>query len=340
MKRLRVLGAAGIAMFALAFALTTQQSPAQQKGKSTADQKGWLGVAVQDITSQMKKSMDLDSRDGALVSDVVKKSPADSAGLKEKDVILQFGGKKITDASELTDAVAETKPGTKVDVVVQRKGEKKTIGVVIGKRKSMAASVFTLRPRTAGNFGFLAGPNTQGMSLRQLNEQLGQYFGVTDGSGVLVWEVEKGTAAEKAGLKAGDVITMVGKKKIKGMRDVNRALGIYDEGEKAEIEVLRKGTKQTLSLEIEEGDNESGIHYWFDDSDGSQRGVDMFFRGDRNIGIRVPRIHVEKNGPELEHLQFDLQDMKENLKKETQELRERIQKEVKPNIRVHISREI
>ena len=339
MKRLRLFGTVGMAMVALAFVLTTLQSPAQEKTKAKVEQKGWLGVAIQDITSMMKKDLNLESRDGAFVSDVVKKSPADSAGLKDKDIILQFAGKKITDASDLTEAVAETKPGTKVDVVVQRKGEKKSLAVVIGKKKA-TASVLSVRPGAAGNFAFFAGPNTQGMSLRQLNEQLGQYFGVTEGAGVLVWEVEKGSAAEKAGLKAGDVITMVGKKKIKEMRDVNRALGIYDEGEKAEIEVMRKGNKQVLSVEIEEGDSEHGLQYLFDHSDGAARGIDMYLRGDRNIGIRVPKIHVEKIGPEIEHLEFDVQEMKENMKEKAEELRERIQKEVRPKVKVHISREI
>ena len=202
MKRLILLGGVAVFVFALTLAWTGDQSYAQQKAKVSSSQKGWLGVSIQDITSEMKKAMVLDSRDGALVSDVVKKSPADSAGLKEKDVIVQFDGKKIGDASDLTEAVGETKPGTKVDVVVVRKGEKKTIGVVVGKQKS-AFTAIAVGPRGRSNFTFFGGQSMQGMSLRQLNEQLAQYFGVTEGSGVLVWEVAKGSAAEKAGVKAG-----------------------------------------------------------------------------------------------------------------------------------------
>ena len=122
MKRLILTGGAAALVFGLALALSGDQSFAQQKMKVSESQKGWLGVAIQDITSQMKKEMDLDSRDGALVNEVTRKSPADSAGLKEKDVIVQFDGKKISDASDLTEAVRATKPGTKVDVVVVRKG--------------------------------------------------------------------------------------------------------------------------------------------------------------------------------------------------------------------------
>lgn len=341
MKRLILLGSA--ALFVLALALPGNQSFAQLKAKKSSAQKGWLGVSIQDITSEMKKAMDLDSRDGALISEVVKKSPADSAGLKEKDVILQFDGRKISDASDLTEAVGETKPGTKVDVVVVRKGEKKSIGVVIGKQKS-AFSVYTTSPRGLSNFAFFGGQNMQGMSLRQLNEQLAQYFGVTEGSGVLVWEVEKGSTAEKAGVKAGDVITVVGKKKIKNLRDVNRAMGIYDEGEKAEIEVIRKGSRQTLSLEVEEGGDDLGHGYWFDSGETPHGAEGLLFNNGRSFNIRVPkiqpRIQMEHITPDMDHLKIEMDEFKDQMKHDTGELREKILREVKPHVGVRIRREI
>ena len=338
MKRLILTGGAAALVFGLALALSGDQSFAQQKMKVSESQKGWLGVAIQDITSQMKKEMDLDSRDGALVNEVTRKSPADSAGLKEKDVIVQFDGKKIGDASDLTEAVRATKPGTKVDVVVVRKGEKKTIGVVIGKQKATRSFV-AVSPRGTGNFAFFGGQNMQGMSLRQLNEQLAQYFGVAEGSGVLVWEVSKGSAAEKAGVKAGDIVTVIGKKKIKEMRDVGRALGIYDEGEKAEIEVLRKGSRQTLSLEIEEGGDESGHQFWFDSGDGPHGAVEML-RDGRTFNIHVPKIQMDHVTPDLDQLKIEMHDLQDKIKDETGELREKIMKEVRPRVGVRIRREI
>jgi serine protease Do len=338
MKRVILSGGAAALVFALALTLSGAQSYAQQKMKISESQKGWLGVAIQDITSEMKKAMDLDSRDGALVSDVTRKSPADSAGLKEKDVIVQFGGKKISEASDLTEAVGGTKPGTKVDVVVMRKGEKKIIGVVIGKHKG-ASTFVAVAPRGISNFAFFGGQHMQGMSLRQLNEQLAQYFGVTEGSGVLVWEVSKGSAAEKAGVKAGDIVTVIGKKKIKELRDVSRALGIYDEGEKAEIEVVRKGSRQTLSLEIEEGGDNEGHGFWFDSSDGPHGAMEMF-RDGRTFNLRVPKIHREHVTPDLDELKIEMHDLQEKIKDETGQLREKILKEVRPRVGVRIRREI
>ena len=339
MKRLISFGSVLGAVFALALAMGGNQSFAQQKAKASTSQKGWLGVSIQDVTKEMKKAMDLESRDGALVNEVVKKSPADSAGLKEKDVIVLFGGKKIGDSSDLMEAVADTKPGAKVDVVVIRKGEKKTVGVVIGKQ-APARSFAVVAPHGMRDFAFFGGQNTQGMALRQMNEQLAQYFGITEGSGVLVWEVEKGSVAEKAGVKAGDVITVVGKKKIKEVRDVNRALGIYDNGEKAEMEVLRKGSRQTLTLEVEEGGEDSGYQYWFDSPDNPHSGENSLFRGDRNFNIRVPRIHIEKFGPEMDDLKIEMYKLQDEIKDKTGQLREKILKEVKPHISIRIREEI
>jgi membrane-associated protease RseP (regulator of RpoE activity) len=90
------------------------------------------------------------------------------------------------------------------------------------------------------------------MHLMTLNEQLGEYFGAPNNEGVLVEEVEKGSTAEKAGVKAGDIIVRVGTKTVDGVEKIQKELRKYDEGEKIDIEVLRKGAKKTFSIEMEE----------------------------------------------------------------------------------------
>jgi membrane-associated protease RseP (regulator of RpoE activity) len=321
-----------------------------EKKESGSSKKGWLGVSIQDITSEMKKAMDLNSREGALVSEVVRKSPADSAGLMEKDIIVQFDGQTISDASELQKAVADTKPGTKVKVVVMRKGDKKTIDVVVGSQKTSRSMVFT-SPRGFSVSPFFGGAqNTQGMSLRQLNDQLAKYFDVPEGTGVLVWEVEKGSAAEKAGISAGDVISVIGKKKIKELRDVSRALGIYDEGEKAEIEIVRKGARKTVSLEVAEGNDGEGYQYWFNDAPFKKRSESMLF----NVPNIDPNFDFESVHPDLDHLKIEMNDLREHLKDrsmqlrenseqlrdQAKELREKIEMEIMPRVRARISHSI
>ncbi len=286
-KRVLIVGCVLCSLLAGFAAPANGQTVKVQKKETGSSKKGWLGVSIQDITTEMKKAMDLRSREGALVSEVVKKSPADSAGIVEKDVIIQFGGEAISDASELQKAVADTKPGTKVSVVVLRKGDKKTIDVVIGKQAANKRIMITSPRAFNGLEMFSGGRNMQGMTLRPLNDQLAKYFDVPEGTGVLVWEVENGSGAEKAGINAGDVITVIGKKKIKDLRDVSRALGIYDEGEKAEIELVRKGARKTVTLEVEEGNDGEGYQYWFNEGPFRNRKEGMMFNMPE-IDVQVP----------------------------------------------------
>ncbi len=324
-----------VAILCLGLILVTGLGIAQQKEKANSAQKGWLGVAIQDINTQTEKKLELKSRDGVLVNEVERDSPAESAGIKEDDIIVQFGAKIIKDVDDLQNAVAGAMPESKVPVVVLRKGEKKTLDVAVGKQPSRKKTFAFTSPGMNRNFEVMIGGNTfQGMSLRELNDQLAQYFGVTEGTGALVWEVEKGSAAEKAGLKAGDVITTIGKKKIRNLRDVGRALGIYDEGEKAELEVVRKGTRQTVSLEVEESDNDSGYNFWFDGPSHPRRGGGVFFN-QGPFDIDVPEIDIENIRPKMDQLKVEMDQLRNRLQDQSIQLRERIEKEVKPMVRVH-----
>ncbi len=334
MKRRIVFAASTLALVCLLI-FAAGEANAQDIKVKTGGKKGWLGVSIQDITAQMEKAMELKSRDGALVGEVQRKSPAETAGLKEGDVIVQFAGKSIKDASDLQEAVAETKPDSKAAVVVMRKGEKKTLDVVVGKQP-VKTNVLSLTPRGTGNFGvFFGGQNFQGMSLRELNEQLGQYFGVMEGNGVLVWEVEKGSAAEKAGVKAGDVVAMIGKKKIKNLRDVGRAFGIYDEGEKAEVEVVRKGARQTISLEVQEAEESSGFHYWNSAPSMPKHRGGVFFN-EAPFELDMPDINIETIRPDMDRFKIEMNQLRSRLQDQSQELREKIQREVRPRVKVHL----
>ncbi len=334
MKR-RIILAVSILAAVCLLVLVAGDANAQQVKEKTGTQKGWLGVAIQDITSQMEKAMDLKSRDGALVAEVERKSPAEAAGIKEGDIIVQFAGKNIEDTNDLQKAVADTKPESKVTVIVMRKGEKKTLDVVVGKKPSIARMI-SVSPRGTGDFSvFFGAQNHQGMSLRELNEQLGQYFGVSEGSGVLVWEVEKGSAADKAGVRAGDVLTTIGKKKIKGLRDVGRALGIYDDGEKTELDVVRKGTHQTLTLEVQDSEENAGYHFWYDSpSLPNHRGGVMF--NEAPFEFEMPDIDIETIRPDMQRLKIELNQLRSRLRDQSLDLREKIEREVKPRVRVHV----
>jgi S1-C subfamily serine protease len=216
---------------------------------------GWLGVQIQDMTSKLAKKKNLSTEEGALVTKVTEKGPAEKAGLKEDDLIVEFNGHTIYDSDDLSKAVRRTKPGTTVPVTVQRNNEKKILQVTIGKMKSGPWPV-GVAPTAPGirHFGFMQSVSSYGLTMRDLNPQLAEYFGAPEGKGVLIDEVEKESDADKAGFKAGDVILRVGDESVEDVSDVREALREQKEGDKIDVEVLRKGSRKTLTLTASDED--------------------------------------------------------------------------------------
>ncbi|GJQ19799.1 MAG: hypothetical protein HBSIN02_01540 [Bacteroidia bacterium] len=296
MKHRVLLG--GVAALLAMLAFTGFASHAgEEQGEKEKARAGWLGVSIRDVTKDVRAERKLPSDDGAYVVDVVDESPADSAGLKKGDVIVEFGGRKIYDADDLSKSVKRTEPGTRVPIVVLRNGEKKTLLIVVGKYP---------RPRVAR---FFAGPGNVlrrfqstgmlGMTVMTLNEQLARYFGAPNDEGVLVESVEKGSAAEKAGIAAGDVILRVGSRSVDEIEDLWRGLDKYEEGDTVEIEVLRKGSKKTLKLVLDE---EIG-GYWGHFSIPPMKitpDLDFDFEYEVTPHLREIERKMEKIGPRIE----------------------------------------
>jgi membrane-associated protease RseP (regulator of RpoE activity) len=259
----------------LVLALATGSAGAQAKAEKKIEKKiekhvvvseagdngpgGWLGVSIQDVTPRLARERDLKTKSGALISDVIDESPAEKGGLKEDDIIVEFHGKTVEDASDLTDAVRATAPGTATQVTVYRDGEKKTLQITVGKEKKNRSYSFMYHGVPAPHMRIAVPPVPKfhmysmndmfGLSLIDLNRQLGEYFGAPGGRGVLVMEVERKSAAAKAGFKAGDVIVRVGKETVETTDDLSEAIEDVKEGEKAEFGVLRKGTATTITVE-------------------------------------------------------------------------------------------
>jgi membrane-associated protease RseP (regulator of RpoE activity) len=239
-------------------ASTTLSASGQHSGerekKENAQNSGWIGIMIQDVNSKIARKAKLESEEGAYVKEVVDDSPADSAGIQEGDIIIVFNEKKLSDSNDLVKIVRRTLPGTKAEVVLVREGIKKTLYVTVGRKKVSHHRWFPAMPPIP-DVHVSIGNHILGMQLLTLNEQLGEYFGVPNNEGVLVEEVERKSAAEDAGLKAGDIIIRVGTKAVDEVEKVQRELRKYDEGDKVEFEVLRKGAKKTFSVEMEEGQN-------------------------------------------------------------------------------------
>lgn len=238
-----------IVLLVFTAAVITSVSFASESGhRKERSKKGWIGISIQNVTPKFARENNLSIKEGVYVNIIAEESPAESAGVKEGDVITEFNGKKIEIADDLISAVNETKPGTKTTISLIRNNDKKSLSITVGKYKTARDFAFSFphAPRAL----FLSQSTVEGMQLMELEKQLGEYFQVPNGKGLLVTEVEKESNSAKAGLQAGDVITKIGDEQIDDMDDVHEAFEEKEEGNKVSVEYLRKGKKSTATLEI------------------------------------------------------------------------------------------
>lgn len=258
--------AVGILAFAAATALA---APPAEAPPDKGSDRGWLGIGMQDMTPDLARAMKLKTDQGALVTDVSSKSPAEQAGLREDDVITRFGETGIEDADDLRRAVRRTEPGTEVPITLMRGDASVSVRAKIGRAPAV---VFPSLPDLpAGHIQVPGGGPSRryGLRLRTLNDQLGAYFKAPDNSGVLVEEVVPKSAAAKAGFQAGDVIARVDGKRTGDIDDIRRAFRCSEPGDTLRVEVIRSGAGCTLALPIEEDGEERSIRKWrWFDADG------------------------------------------------------------------------
>ena len=229
----------------------------------------WLGVVLTDIDSAKAKELKLGSENGVLVKDVRENSPAAKAGVMKNDVIVEFAGEKVRSAAQLSRLVRETPVGRIVPLVVNRAGKTLTLNAQIETSHMGPMAMveggeplrdFTIPvppqpPEMGHNFNvFIARGARLGISGDDLTSQLAEFFGVKQGKGVLVREVTAGTPAEKAGLKAGDVIVAVDGNEVANVAELRHALAEgKTEGEKRKVSlgIVRDKHQQTLSVELD-----------------------------------------------------------------------------------------
>jgi serine protease Do len=204
--------------------------------------RGWLGVEIQDVSRRLAESFGLENAAGALVASVVPDSPAARAGLQISDIITEFDGGSVELSSELPHLVGHTKAGSKVKVKVFRSGESKTLDVVVGvlPTEVVAASIKTPSQKQTAN-------QYLGMMVDNLNDQLREKTGVDQG--VVIVEVKPGDGAQ-AGLRRGDVITLMNGRSIKIVADFERVVAALEPGTMVPIRVVRQGRPMFLPLRI------------------------------------------------------------------------------------------
>jgi serine protease Do len=219
----------------------------------------YLGVRLAEIDADRARTLKLSDERGVEVADVEEGSPAESAGIKQGDVLLNYNGENILGVQQFVRLVQETPPGRRVRIQLWRDGKAETTTITTGPPKSR----FEMPP----NFvGFTVGnpdarlfipdvPKTLmvwdnllfGIECEPLDPQLAQFFGVK--RGVLVRSVERGSAAEKAGMKAGDVLTAIGGRGIASPRDMSSYVRSQNQpGKAVSVSLLREHKQLTLSV--------------------------------------------------------------------------------------------
>jgi S1-C subfamily serine protease len=191
---------------------------------------------------------------GAIVNEVVDDSPAAESELQEDDIIIAFNGEKVTDAEELTDLVQESNPGDEVTLTVQRGNSTEEITVTLDSRRyrdthwgwSHAPHTSFYSGRGYDRHGYL------GVSVDDLSEQLGDYFGVRDGDGALISSVEEDSPAEAAGLTAGDIIVAIDDEDVYDASDAVELVRDYEEGDQVTIHIIRDKQRTEVTAELEE----------------------------------------------------------------------------------------
>src|SRR5438874_2209463 len=214
--------------FAIPISLAKEIVPQlKEKGHVT---RGWLGVMIQKVTPDIADSLGLPSAKGALVADVVKEGPAEAAGIKQGDVIIEYDGKPVTDSAELPLLVARTPVGKTVKLKVIRDKAEQSFTIKIAELKEEEAAQ--------------AGTGTAedlGLTVQTLTPEVAENLGLDRSlKGVVVTQVDAGGPAADAGLRRGDVILEVNRTPVKDIEAYRKALKSSGKG-KSVLFLVRRG---------------------------------------------------------------------------------------------------
>lgn len=214
-----------------------------KKGKVT---RGWLGVTIQQITPELAKQFDLKDIYGALISDIARNSPAEKAGLKRGDVITEINGKTIKDITSLKNIVAQSEVGSTLKLKVIRAGKTISINAVVAELPKDFAEA---TPEKSNREEQDEGNTLAGFSVIDLTQEIAKQLGLSrDERGVVIVRVEPDSSAEDAGLKKGDVIQEINKKRITNSTEFNTIAQRIREGDTVLVLINRGGHKVYVTL--------------------------------------------------------------------------------------------
>lgn len=333
-----------IAIFTLAFGAQAAETPYDRPGENWnwgygVEEGGggssYLGVDIADVTTERLSALKLKEEHGAEVTMVDQDAPAGKAGLKEHDVILSLNGAAVESAAQLRRMIRETPAGRVVSLGISRDGQAQAVKVQLANRSKSVAMrdmpdlkiAMPAMPALADldipvSVVIAHSSLRSGLMVENITPQLGDFFGVKGGSGVLVRAVEKGSRSEKAGFRAGDVIVRVNNEAVHDTSDFTRALR-GTSGTSAAVTVMRDKREQNLTLTLpSKKDSGSLFEESFDIPELTAEAQMEWARAGEEMARMAPTLEkLQKNKPCYDKLQQKMQDSKKKLQQQSEKMR-------------------
>lgn len=306
---------------------------------AAARSSAYLGVVdPRTVTPEDAASLKLKpGQGGVLVSMVDHDSPAGKAGIKENDVVLSLNGQKTQNVDALRRVLREAPTGKPIPLEISRNGQLLKLNVHLAKRPQFASIAIPPMPPMPRmdfdipSFTVLQFSRRNGAVVEDLSPQLADYFGVKGGEGVLVRSVDRGSAADTAGLKAGDIIVKAGNETITCSADWTRVLREHHSGTLA-VNIVRDKREQNITMKLPEqtSDASAGEFKWQGfDSPAFHQQMKEFMRQMEKLGPQLEReaqvasAHAQRilqiHRKEIERAQSEAQRAAEQLRKSLDE---------------------
>ncbi|MDH7513408.1 MAG: PDZ domain-containing protein [Clostridiales bacterium] len=313
----------------------------KEKGKVS---RGWMGVSISE-----------NDRGQVEINDVESDSPAELAGLKKGDILLKIDGRPITSASMFVSEIRTSKPGLNIKLEVERSGKATDVKVKLGEYPEKEARrelelryprLFPARPSEPLKVEPEKAPELRlreiwprwekrkyiGVYLEAINKELLEYFGVKEGSGLLVTRLTKDGPAEKAGLKVGDVIIRVNGKRVDSVDELSELIQDRKRGDRVKIEVIRNKKPMDIEVEVEEEERQ-GLGWSFSVSpeawgDFSEELARQFEKS-RQVYEKTAQQSLEK----MKKLKEEMLEQSEKLKQEKEKIYEKSKEEAQKLIK-------
>jgi C-terminal processing protease CtpA/Prc len=320
-----------IGLAALPRALAQPETSVMFLDEGSGGGSSYLGVQTEDVTGDRVGQLHLKEERGVEVTTVDQDAPASKAGLKEHDVILSVNDQKIESVEQLKRVIREIPAGRTVAIGISRDGQPMTLKAQLAERSKLTdmdhSFNFNMPPMPPINIPAIHIPPINmpdmdfgpivvihsfarsGLMVENLTPQLGDFFGVKNGSGVLVRSVEKGSRGEQAGFRAGDVITKINGSGVTDCSDFSRLLRKRTDN-KAAVTVMRDRKEQTLTLSLPETRRTGELN------ERSNCGSEEWGDCAADLKNEVAQLVPEMTTAELKQLQPEMEKLQKEFRKE------------------------